>query len=92
MKALGITIDADLEKNNFKFAGNTLADISSQLLADNFPTVAEYIGLTVWAPGTKPLVQRSKIIQRPFTNELILDSDYKMHWQKVLFETKKIVF
>ena len=39
----GITIDADLEKKNFKFAGVTLAEIWSQIIVDKFPTVAEYI-------------------------------------------------
>ena len=39
----GITIDSELEKTNFKFAGATLAEIWSQLTVDNFPTVAEYI-------------------------------------------------
>ena len=41
-----ITIDADLEKKIFKFAGNTLAEIWSQLIGDNFPTVADYIEST----------------------------------------------
>lgn len=39
----GMTIDVDLEKSSFKFAGNTLTKIWSQLIVDNFPTVAEYI-------------------------------------------------
>lgn len=39
----GITVDVDLEKENFKFAGNTLAEIWSHLIVDDFPTVAEYI-------------------------------------------------
>ena len=42
----GNTIDSELEKTNFKFAGDTLAEIWSQLIVDNFPTVAEYIDPT----------------------------------------------
>jgi hypothetical protein len=42
----GITIDAELEKRNFQFAGNTLAEIWSQLIVDNYPTVAEFIDPT----------------------------------------------
>jgi hypothetical protein len=39
----GLTIDGDLEKKHFQFAGNILAEIWSQLTVDNFPTVAEFI-------------------------------------------------
>jgi len=39
----GITIDADLEKKNFKFAGVSLAEIWLQIIVDKFATVAEYI-------------------------------------------------
>lgn len=39
----GNTIDEELEKKNFGFAGKTLAEIWSQLVVDDFPTVAEYI-------------------------------------------------
>lgn len=39
----GVTIDTDLEKKNFQFAGNTLAEIWSHLTVDTFPTVAAYI-------------------------------------------------
>jgi len=38
-----ITIDADLEKKNFKFAGVTLAEIWSKMIVDKFLTIAEYI-------------------------------------------------
>jgi hypothetical protein len=37
------TIDLDLEKRNFAFAGSTLAEIWSKFVADEFPTLAEYI-------------------------------------------------
>ena len=43
MNERGITIDANLMKKNFKFAGVTLAEILSQIIVDKFPTVAEYI-------------------------------------------------
>ena len=39
----GVTIDTDLEKKNFQFAGNTLTEIWSHLTVDTFPTVAAYI-------------------------------------------------
>ena len=39
----GKTIDNELEKKNFEFAGKTLAEIWSELVVDNFPTLAEYI-------------------------------------------------
>jgi len=39
----GRTIDEDLEKQNFGFAGQALADIWSDLQIDGHPTIAEYI-------------------------------------------------
>ena len=39
----GKTVDETLEKENFAFAGKTLAEIWSKLVVDNFPTIAEYI-------------------------------------------------
>ena len=39
----GRTIDEELEKLNFKYAGETLSEIWKQVSIDNFPTVAEYI-------------------------------------------------
>jgi hypothetical protein len=39
----GLTIDCDLEKKHFQFAGNILAEIWTHLTVDNFPTVAEFI-------------------------------------------------
>ena len=37
----GLTIDTDLEKKNFAFAGSTLAEIWSQTVVDSHPIVAE---------------------------------------------------
>lgn len=37
------TINNDLEKQNFGFAGKSLAEIWSQVTVDGFPTIAEYI-------------------------------------------------
>ena len=39
----GLTIDTNLEKKNFSFAGSTLAEIWSQTVIDGHPIVAEYI-------------------------------------------------
>lgn len=39
----GETINVDLEKKNFEFAGQTLAEIWSETIFDSYPTVAEYI-------------------------------------------------
>ena len=39
----GRTIDEELEKSNFKYAGETLSEVWTQVTIDNFPTVAEYI-------------------------------------------------
>ena len=39
----GVTTDPDLEKQNFGFAGQTLAEIWSQCVIDGYSTVAEYI-------------------------------------------------
>lgn len=39
----GQTKDQDLEKQNFKFEGETLAQIWSNVIFDNFSTVAKYI-------------------------------------------------
>ena len=55
----GITIDTDLEKN-FQFAGNTLAEIWSQLIVDNFPTVAEFINPTKSELDEKQMLSRDQ--------------------------------
>jgi hypothetical protein len=39
----GKTIDEELEKQNFEFAGKTLAELWSQVVIDGFPTISEYI-------------------------------------------------
>lgn len=39
----GLTIDADLEKRNFKKTGETLAEVWSMNMIDRQPVVAEYI-------------------------------------------------
>ena len=39
----GKTIDTDLEKKNFGYAGNVHASLWSELVIDNHPVVAEYI-------------------------------------------------
>lgn len=38
----GKTVDVKLEKQNFKFAGNVLAEIWNNKIIDNFPVFAEY--------------------------------------------------
>ena len=43
LNSAGLTIDDDLEKENFKFAGETLAKIWSDVSIENFPVVAEYV-------------------------------------------------
>ena len=37
------TIDDDLEKENFKYAGSTLAEIWSKIVLDKYSVTAEYI-------------------------------------------------
>ena len=37
------TVDIEMEKSNFRKAGNILADIRSQLILDGHPVVAEYV-------------------------------------------------
>ena len=39
----GITDDDELERENFEFAGQYLADIGSEVNIEGYPTVAEYI-------------------------------------------------
>ena len=39
----GCTINVELEKDNFKFAGETLAEVWSQITFDNYPVVSEFI-------------------------------------------------
>ena len=39
----GKTIDEEVEKQNFEFAGKTLAELWSQVVIDGFPTISEYI-------------------------------------------------
>ena len=51
----GLTIDTNLEKKNFSFAGSTLAEIWSQTVVDGHPIVAEYID-----PELKPESLQSK--------------------------------
>ena len=58
----GITIDADLEKNNFEFVGVTLAEILSQIIVDKFPTVADTSSNRIRAPGRKPYVHGSEMM------------------------------
>lgn len=43
----GRTINEELEKSNFKFAGDTLAEIWSGMMIDGHPTVAEYVNPVV---------------------------------------------
>ena len=57
---IGITIDTELEKKNFQFAGNPLAEIWSQLVVDNFPTVAEFIDPTVSEPNEEYLLSKDQ--------------------------------
>ncbi|XP_059146057.1 collagen alpha-5(VI) chain-like [Physella acuta] len=45
----GVTIDTDLEKNNFLFVGNTLAEVWTHLTVDTFPTVAAYIETSLFS-------------------------------------------
>ena len=37
-----VTIDKNLEKQNFEFAGQTLADVWSQIVIDGYPVNAEF--------------------------------------------------
>lgn len=39
----GRTIDVELEKKNFEFAGKTLAEVWSQLVIDDYAVVAEFV-------------------------------------------------
>jgi len=43
LNSQGRTTDEALEKANFKMAGETLAEVWSQVVIDQFPTIAEYI-------------------------------------------------
>ena len=43
LDSAGKTIDVDLEKKNFGFAGKALSEIWSNVVIDGFPTIAEYI-------------------------------------------------
>lgn len=39
----GKTVDKELEKKNFEFAGQTLAEIWGNMVIDNYPVTAKYI-------------------------------------------------
>ncbi|XP_032779890.2 uncharacterized protein LOC116918320 [Daphnia magna] len=39
----GLTVDVELEKQNFQYAGETLAEIWSGSIIDSFPVIAHYI-------------------------------------------------
>ena len=39
----GQTVNEDLEKSNFQFAGKVLADVWNSLTTDGFPILAKYI-------------------------------------------------
>lgn len=43
LNAQGETIDEELERKNFQFAGQTLAQIWSEMVIDKHPVIAEYI-------------------------------------------------
>lgn len=44
LNGAGQTVDEDLEKRNFQYAGETLADVWSGMIIDGHPVTAEYIG------------------------------------------------
>jgi len=52
----GNTVDPQLEKKKFDFAGKALADVWSRLVLDGHPTVAEYI-----EPSTSELSEENVI-------------------------------
>lgn len=43
LNSQGYTIDSDLEKRNFEFAGSCLAEVWSSITLDTFPVVSKYI-------------------------------------------------
>lgn len=63
----GMTIDADLEKRNFKKTGETLAEVWSMNMIDRQPVVAEYI------EPPEPTEDIVRYIDAQFTLEDILD-------------------
>lgn len=68
----GRTVDEDLEKSNFAFAGRTLAEVWSSMVIDGFPVVASYIKPeeSEINPGT----MHSKTVQ--WRNQHIRQSQY----------------
>lgn len=63
---------------NFQFIGITLAKIWSQLIADNFLTVAEFIDSTESKLHEKPAaVQRSEMVWYAHANKPIPDTNVK---------------
>uniref|UniRef100_A0A0B7BG25 C2H2-type domain-containing protein n=1 Tax=Arion vulgaris TaxID=1028688 RepID=A0A0B7BG25_9EUPU len=56
----GRTIDEELEKSNFKYAGETLSEEWTQATLDNFPTVAEYIVPEVSELETESLLTKDQ--------------------------------
>lgn len=43
LDANGCTVDEDLERENFAFAGNTLAEVWGSTVIDGYPTLAHYV-------------------------------------------------
>lgn len=57
----GNTVNEELERNNFAFAGKTLSEVWSSMVIDGFPVAAEYI--TPEHSEMNPDVMHSKSIQ-----------------------------
>lgn len=63
----GLTVDAELEKNNFKATGEVLAEVWSMDMIDQHPVVAEYIN----SPASADDMVR--VIDAQFTLDAIVD-------------------
>ena len=60
----GGTINIDLEKLNFRKAGQILAETWSQSMIDGFPHVAEYINLSINSQKFDYYEENDSIFQR----------------------------
>ena len=54
LNASGKTVDHDLEKENFGKAAETLAEVWSSVLIDNYPVHAEYVQPAELTPLPEP--------------------------------------
>ncbi|CAF3564062.1 unnamed protein product [Rotaria sp. Silwood1] len=74
LNALGVTINIDLEKLNFRKAGQILAETWNQSVIDEFPCVAEYINPPVTSEDERRQVD-IKIVMDEILRQIFVEEE-----------------